>query len=93
MSVDGPLLGRGFRVKRARSAHKRAYKQSSDRQQLFKKQNIESSSNTSSFDCELPAPASMLRPASTPIVDSEKAACPKATPKVRPRPKTARTNR
>lgn len=92
--VDGPLLGRGSRVKRARSAHQRAVLQSSDRQQLFKKQNVgDSSSNTSSLDCEHSTPAALLRLASPPLGKPIKAPRSKEPTKARPRPKTARVNR
>ncbi|XP_046670351.1 uncharacterized protein LOC124360628 isoform X2 [Homalodisca vitripennis] len=91
---DGPLLGRGSRVKRARSAHQRVALQSSDKQQLFRRNNGgDSSSNTSSLDYELSTPASLLRLTSPPTGKPIKAPRPKEVTKARPRPKTARVNR
>ncbi|XP_054273420.1 transient receptor potential cation channel subfamily V member 6 [Macrosteles quadrilineatus] len=93
---DGPLLGRGSRVKRVRSAHQRAATaQSSDRQLLFRRhQGSDSSSNTSSVDYDL-VPASLLRLTSPPQgkpVKAPRSVSAQPT-KPRPRPKTARANR
>lgn len=97
--LEGPLLGRGSRVKRIRSANKRAASAMysfSDRQRLFAWSNGESSSNTSSLDNGMSTPTSMfVKPRTAPPSASVPSSNVKedVKPKSRPRPKTARANR
>nr|XP_018913838.1 PREDICTED: transient receptor potential cation channel subfamily V member 6 [Bemisia tabaci] len=102
---DGPLLGRGSRVRRVRSAHLKQQKASStngngysDRQRLFSSKNEDSSSNTS-LDFDLTNPPSQLRltPPPRPVTAEIVAVNPKkyigGNSQERLRPKTAKVNR